>query len=126
MIMFIHMQVAFAFPHRDALVVRNACLALQKLESLRTELPASTLHTITRQLMSVIIGNQLPSSGWFSAAEAAFKALYSLHQAPSAIASCALRLLAADVLQGAISFKVTRLFFESELCGDLRGCPSRG
>lgn len=55
---------------------------------------------VTRLLVAVTLDVTIPSSGWFSAAEAAIKALYALHSAPTAVGLFILRHSAATVFEG--------------------------
>ena len=89
-------------PHvADALTIRHACLALQRLEgnlksgtgpeydALRVQMYAAFTRTV--------VASPLPEASWYSAAEAALTALYVLHPAPEHICGAIVRHIASGV-----------------------------
>ncbi|KAL9240003.1 hypothetical protein vseg_014269 [Gypsophila vaccaria] len=72
----------------DPLLARTACTALQRLsEEDRKKLLASNGSRIFSTLESLIVGSWLPDSIWYSAADKAIGAIYTLHPAPESIAA---------------------------------------
>jgi len=88
------MQIGFDTGQRDALLVRHACIALTHLSTLPTPLTGETVAAICTRLSSVVLSSPLGEDGWYSAAEAALKAIYALHPTPAAVAAALLRRLA--------------------------------
>ena len=87
-------QVAFGRHQRDALVVRHACIALQRVAQMQTRPNPKRLQAAAAGLVLVLVGSPLEEDGWYSAAEAALKGIYALHPAPEAVATAVLRRLA--------------------------------
>ena len=76
------MQVGFRRP--VPLVTRHACHILKALAGSEAagQLQPSTLAAVHRALAGVLCSSCLRLQDWFSAAEAAIKAVYALHPAP--------------------------------------------
>ena len=87
-------QIAFGRHQRDALVVRHACIALQRMAQMQTRPSPNRLQAAAAGLVLVLVGSPLEEDGWYSAAEAALKGIYALHPAPEAVATAVLRRLA--------------------------------
>jgi condensin complex subunit 1 len=77
------------------LLVRHACIALLHLNTLATPLSQERIAAVCVRLVSVLLSSPLREDGWYSAAEAALKAIYALHPTPAALAAAVLRRLAA-------------------------------
>ena len=90
----VKVQIAFGRHQRDALVVRHACIALQRVAQMQTRPSPDRLQAAAAGLMLVLVGSPLEEDGWYSAAEAALKGIYALHPAPEAVATAVLRRLA--------------------------------
>ncbi|KAK9726023.1 hypothetical protein RND81_05G185100 [Saponaria officinalis] len=70
----------------DPLLARTACTTLQRLsEEDRKKLIASNGSRIFSTLESLIVGSWLPDNIWYSAADKAIGAIYTLHPAPESI-----------------------------------------
>ena len=82
----------------DALVVRQACVALTQLTALSDTPNPSLLQPIYQALVKILLGSQLQDATWFTAAEAAVPALYALHPAPQEVARAVLGRLAKVAL----------------------------
>lgn len=81
-----------------AAAVRAACGTMQAM----THLPAADLGRVHAALAGVVISKgALPQTAWYSAAEAAVRAIYALHPAPSALMGALLRRLAESAFGGA-------------------------
>ncbi|KAK9823736.1 hypothetical protein WJX72_005030 [[Myrmecia] bisecta] len=83
---------------RDPLVTRSACLALQCLQPASDAAAQAALQPVFQALTRVLVASPLPDAGWYSAAEAAMAAIYTLHPAPQALCSAVLQHTAASVL----------------------------
>ena len=92
------MQVAFGSSQQNPTVIRNTCTALQNLDP--TSINPQMQLEVTRRLAGVILDGLMPASGWYSAAEAAIKAVFALHPAPAAVGMFALRTRASAVFEG--------------------------
>lgn len=82
----------------DALVVRQACIALTQLAPLPDNLNPNSLQPIYQALVNILLGSRLQDATWFTAAEAAVPAIYALHPAPQEVARAVLRRLAKVAL----------------------------
>ncbi|XP_074306747.1 condensin-1 complex subunit CAP-D2 isoform X2 [Silene latifolia] len=72
----------------DPLLARTACVALQRLsEEDRKKLLASNGSRIFSTLESLIAGSWLPDIIWYTAADKAVGAIYTLHPAPESFAA---------------------------------------
>lgn len=72
----------------DPLLARTACTTLQRLsEEDRKKLLANNGSRIFAALESIITGSWLPENIWYSAADKAIGAIYTLHPAPEIIAA---------------------------------------
>ncbi|KAG0620104.1 hypothetical protein M758_4G189600 [Ceratodon purpureus] len=71
---------------KDPLLARYACIALQRLSD-ADRIGLGSNHKIFSILSSLIIKPGLPEEGWYSAAEQAINAIYSLHPTPEKFAS---------------------------------------
>ncbi|KAH9608195.1 hypothetical protein KSS87_015780 [Heliosperma pusillum] len=72
----------------DPLLARTACIALQRLsEEDRKKLLASNGSRVFSMLESLIAGSWLPDNIWYTAADKAVGAIYTLHPAPESFAA---------------------------------------
>jgi len=72
----------------DPLLARTACTALQRLsEDDKKKLLASNGSRVFGILESLITGSWLPENIWYSAADKAIGAIYTLHPAPEIVAA---------------------------------------
>ncbi|KAL4446838.1 hypothetical protein ABPG77_008082 [Micractinium sp. CCAP 211/92] len=79
----------------DALITRHACITLQQLAaSFRTGAYDAVLPDVYAALTRVVVASRLPDSAWYSAAESALTAIYTLHPAPEHLSAAILRQLA--------------------------------
>ncbi len=88
-----HVQIGFGPAQTDALLVRHACTALMHLSALQTPLSGERVALVCTRLASVILSSPLGEDGWYSAAEAALKAIYALHPTPAAVSAALLQRL---------------------------------
>ncbi|KAL0030248.1 hypothetical protein WJX77_005012 [Trebouxia sp. C0004] len=80
------LKVAFSSQHNDALITRQACIALAQLASMPNRPSHSTMQPVYTALMRTLLSDSLPDSVWYTAAEAAVTAVYALHPAPQELA----------------------------------------
>ena len=76
------LQVSFSQCNSDALVTRQACIALTQLSTMPDRPAHSSMQPVYKALTDMLLSNNLPSSTWYTAAEAAITAIYALHPAP--------------------------------------------
>lgn len=93
-----HIVVQAGLSSDDALVVRQACVALTQLTALADKPNPNLLQPIYQALVSILLGSRLQDATWFTAAEAAVPALYALHPAPQEVARAVLGRLAKVAL----------------------------
>ena len=86
---------------KDPMVIRQTCIALHSLAQLPLLPSAGALKPVFAGLARTLLATNLSETGWYSAAEAALKALYLLHPAPGIIASAVLRKMAASATEDA-------------------------
>ena len=75
--------------------MRHACTALKHLGALPNPPSGERAAAVCVRLASVILSSPLGEDGWYSAAEAALRAVYALHATPAAVAGALLQRLAA-------------------------------
>ncbi len=80
------LQVGFSSQHKDALITRQACIALTQLASMPDRPSHSSMQPVYKALMRTLLSDSLPDSLWYTAAEAAVTAVYALHPAPQELA----------------------------------------
>ena len=85
----------------DALVTRQACIALSQLSRLPERLPHSSMQAVYKALAHTLLSDSLPSSTWYTAAEAAVTAVYALHPAPQELAQAVLSQLGKAAFEAA-------------------------
>ena len=94
------MQVGFSNQHRDALVTRQACIALTQLATTSDKPSHTSLQAVYKALTRALLSDGLPDSTWYTAAEAAVTALYAVHPAPQELAQVIVARLGKAALQG--------------------------
>ena len=94
------MQVGFSTQHRDALVTRQACIALTQLATTSDKPSHTSLQPVYKALTRALLSHGLPDSTWYTAAEAAVTALYAVHPAPQELAQVIVARLGRAALQG--------------------------
>ncbi|KAL0043109.1 hypothetical protein WJX79_009421 [Trebouxia sp. C0005] len=80
------LKVGFSSQHKDALITRQACIALTQLAYMTDRPSHSTMQPVYKALMRTLLSDSLPDSVWYTAAEAAVTAVYALHPAPQELA----------------------------------------
>ncbi|KAL4434047.1 hypothetical protein ABPG75_000488 [Micractinium tetrahymenae] len=89
------LRYGFGAACTDALITRHACITLQRLATnFRTGAYDAILPQIYAALAQVVVASPLPDSAWYSAAESALTAIYTLHPAPEHLSAAILRQLA--------------------------------
>ena len=78
--------MGFSQCNSDALVTRQACIALTQLSTMPDRPAHSSMQPVYKALTSTLLSNKLPGSTWYTAAEAAVSAIYALHPAPQELA----------------------------------------